>query len=96
MPIRPHYYSNHPPRESIAIRKTRMLNKRLPQTATLEENDDIIKTDDMDDILTRMVTQQIKANFWQMLKNMKSEEQKELENDQYFTNAMQRKYFRTT
>ena len=96
MPIRPHYYSNHPPRESIAIRKTRMLNKRLPQTAALEEDDDIIKTDDMDDILTRMVTQQIKANFWQMLKNMKSEEQKELENDQYFTNAMQRKYFRTT
>ena len=73
-----------------------MLNKRLPQTAALEEDDDIIKTDDMDDILTRMVTQQIKANFWQMLKNMKSEEQKELENDQYFTNAMQRKYFRTT
>ena len=61
-----------------------MLNKRLPQTAALEENDDIIKTDDMDDILTRMVTQQIKANFWQMLKNMKLEESDEFENDKYF------------
>ena len=99
MPTRPHmcahYYLNHPPTEFIAIRKTRMLNTRLPQTTTLEESDDIIQNDDMDEAWMR---EQMKSNFWQLLKNMKSEESKEFEHDKYLTNAMHllRKYLRTT
>ena len=74
-----------------------MLQKRAPNTETAEipeEIDDgIIPTDDMD---KTWITEQIKANFWNMLRNMRSEESKEYENGKYFTNAMQRKYFRTT
>ena len=61
----------------------------MAKSAKLDENDG-------DDTERTWITKQIKESVWKMLKNMRSHDTKENKNENYLSNAMQRKYFRTT
>ena len=73
---------------SLASGERIRFNKRMASSTKLDENDD--------DTERTWITKQIKESVWKMLKGMRSHETKENKNENYLSNAMQRKYFRTT
>ena len=89
MPFLPGFYSRHPSQELLLASGDRIkFNKRMASSTKLDENDD--------DTERTWITKQIKESVWKMLKNMRSHDTKESKNENYLSNAMQRKYFRTT
>ena len=83
------FYSRHPSQElSLASGEMIKFNKRMAKSEKLDENDD--------DTERTWITKQIKESVWKMLKSMRSHETKESKNEIFLSNAMQRKYFRTT
>ena len=84
-----HHHSLRPINELFSShRKMGEVDKRMGVTPTSNEN--------VDENETTWITEQIKENIWKMLEEMKSKNSKQHENQNQLSNAMQRRYFRTT
>ena len=82
-------YSRHPSKELfLASGEWIKFSKRMASSTKLDENDDNTER--------TWITKKIKESVWKMLKNMRPHDTKESKNENYLSNAMQRKYFRTT
>ena len=84
-----HHHSLRPINELFSTHgKMGKVDKRTGATPTLYENDD--------DSERTWLTEQIKENIWEMIKEMKSQKSTQNENQNNLSNAMQRRFFRTT
>ena len=84
-----HHHSLRPINELFSThRKMGEVSKRMGATPkSYEDDEDGEKT---------WITEQIKENIWKMLKEMKSDKLTQYENQNHLSNAMQRRFFRTT